>query len=253
MSLKLNRPSPEQYKEFSKEATGHNFPRQQLAAIQKEGRIPMGTAKLFQKKLEFRNGPTEIYDSWNYSFHTADLNVQKGNEIKIGLTTYGNNFMTPLGVKYLNLIGETGLDRLYLSLEQYDELKGEGIIVTKTNKLAKRINADLTKEEAKNSLLWRVLLRHPDEVPKKFAIPGLCEEAIDYIFSASKQRYSFDFAMGVAIESFGRKARNYEPSVKLWTFGDLLGGSLAFANSTLEADTGCMVGIYPSALNRLIG
>src|SRR3989344_7556123 len=209
-----------------------------------------------QRKLNVRGGPADVKTDWmdNY-FDTSDLNGRSGEEVKIGLTTYADGSITDLVRKYLSLINPEEGRRLIngavdLSIDdRYGQLKGEGVIITQRDKLAPVLNEWITKKQAKDSLFWVVMLRHPNEVPQAFAIQGLHDEAIDYIFSEYQARFAKKIpledvrAMGV----FPGSASNL-PIMGAWCVDGLGGRSDAYGGGGLGSDYGRVVGIAPGGV-----
>ena len=246
MPLKLNT-AREAYKAFPEKGTAPNT--EQMPRLIAEGRIPMNAAQLMQRRIDLRNAEADVKTAWmdNY-FDTSDLKGQKGNEIKLVLTTYADGSITPLGKKYLGLINpdeELINGAVNLGVDgRYEGLQGEGVMVTKKSKLAAVVDSWLTEQQAKDSLFWRILNRHPDEVPKELAIPGLHEEVIPYIFSECKQRFDYDKAMGV----FPGSCNGDAPELRAVCVSGLDNRSVAYGGVDLGNGSGRLVGLAPEAL-----
>ncbi|MFH1358387.1 MAG: hypothetical protein ABIH37_00700 [archaeon] len=243
MVLKLNA-TREAYQEFY----GRNI--EQMPKLVADGRVPMNVAQLMQRKLDVRNSDAKVKSSYmdNY-FDTSDLKAQRGNEVKLFLTTYADGSITPLGREYLAMINpEEELINRAVNLgvnDRYEKIQGNEVVVAQREKLAEVINTGLTEQQAKDSLFWRVILRHPDVVPKEFAIPGLHEEVIPYIFSEAKQRFKYDTNMGVYP---GLCSKNVS-EMRAWFVFRLERRSLALGWPALDYDSGRFVGIAPEALS----
>ncbi len=213
-------------------------------------RNPMSIAGLMQRRLSLRHDKTGVKDFYidNY-FYTGDLKAQKGDDIKLVLTTYADGSLTPFGREYLSLINpEEKLVKSAVNLgieDRYEKLNGDGVIITDKSKLVKVINEWLTEQQAKDSLFWRVMLRHPDEVPKEFAISGLHKEAIEYIFAEAKQRFDYKTVMGIFLGDNDGKT----PEMRAWCVGRLGYRSLALGRFDLGDDGGRLVGIASETPN----
>jgi hypothetical protein len=199
--------SREKYKIYSNESTGHASNIYQMPAILQDNRAPMSIAQIMQRRLSVRNNPADDKSKWMDYFDTSDL-LARGfhGEIKLFLTTYNDGSMSELGKVYLSLInpGESLYDG-NVSLgynDRYEKLHGEGVFVTKRENLAEVLYESLSRQQAKKSLFWRVMLRHPDEVPKDFAVPGLLEEVITYIFSEGKRETAMSVNPGPGTNIF---------------------------------------------------
>lgn len=71
----------------------------------------------------------------------------------------------------------------------YDRLTGEGVLHFNGNHFEEG-ERRLNRDEFRNDLLCRVLTRHPDEVPKDFAVnQDLVNESIDKVFDEMRLRY----------------------------------------------------------------
>ncbi len=149
---------------------------------------PASVADIIESRLKadpfFVDGPFGPL-GWKYdeegqflmdnSFATSDLIVQNSEyqkkEIKLIMTTNNENKITKNGLQFYdfiskskNLISREGID----FMENYESLNGNGIINISIN--WENQNYTLLKgKEILDNNLFRVLARHPDEVPKEFA------------------------------------------------------------------------------------
>jgi len=261
MALKLNAPS--EYIEID----GHKIPHfrefygpnvKEAPKVTDSGRVIMGIAHLMQRKLNVRSAPEDVRSAWmdNY-FDTFDLKAQKGEEIRIGLGTYADGSANPAVKGYLALINpnEKLVNRaVNLGVDgRYDAFQGEGVFTMRVNELAPVINEGLSQKQASDSRFWRIALRHQDEVPEAFAIPGLHEEAIPYIFSAYREKFSKNTpiedvrAMGV----FPGSVSEDSTELRAWYVDRLEVRSDAGGGGALDLDAGRFVGIAPEALSAL--
>ena len=230
---------------------------EQMPKLIADGRVPMNIFQLMQRKLGLINDDSSVKDFFmdNY-FDTGDLKAQRGDEVKLVLTTYADGSITDLGRKYLELINpEEVLVNRAVNLgieERYDNLQGNGVVVTRADKLAKALCTPLSQEDVKDSLFWKVMLRHSDEVPKEFTVPGLHEEVIPYIFSEYQRRFAKDEKidnlnlMGVYLDSY----KTSDSEMRAWCVSRLGRGSYASGGLALDDDDGRFVGIAPEALSQ---
>ena len=264
MALKLN--APHEYIKIDghelphfKEFFGRNV--DTAPQVTSSGRVLMSLAQIMQRRLnvrDIRGTDAEVISAWmdNY-FDTSDLNARRGDEFKIVLSTYADGSVTSLGKKYLALINPSeelvdGAVNLEVN-DRYDGLQGDGVFVVQGKKnLASVVDEPQTQKQAKDSLFWRIALKHPDEVPKAFAIPGLHEEAISYIFAEYKNRFARNTpvedikAMGV----FPGSVPKGSAELRAWYVDGLEPRSCALGRLSL-GDTGRFLGIAPEALSAL--
>ncbi len=234
---------------FFREYYGRNA--DQVSYLLDCNRIPMSTAHLMQRRLDIRNANADVKTAWmgNY-FDTSDLKAQRESEVKLVLTTYSDGSVTPLGRKYLGLINPqeqliNGAVNLGIN-DRYENLKGDGVLTTTREKLAEVIDNPMTKQQAKDSLFWRFVLRHPDEVPKEFAISGLHEEAILYIFAEDNQGFQY---FNTNMEVYSGSCSKNVPEMRAWSVRGLDNRSYANGLYDLDYDFGRLVGIAPEALS----
>ena len=223
MTLQLNIPE-EAYKEFYGRST------EQMPKLIAEGRVPMNTSQLMQKRLDHRNGPADLKTVWmdNY-FDTGDGVVyHPDGRAKIVLDSQTLREMTP-GSKRNN-------GALILGEDVYEEWQGEEF---KEGRLGKT-REWLSKAEVKSHPVWKVLARDQ----------ALLDDYVDYIFAKCKEqeRFGYDTAMGVSlVDSCSRNS----PEMNVWCVGGLGGRSGAYGWVDLDDGIGRLVGIAPEALSAL--
>ena len=220
---------------------------EQMPEILKAGRVPMSSATLFLLRTGKLTDKNKKHNYVTNYFDTADLIAYStGDELKYVLTTDAQNKPTDLGLKALSWIAlgtlvNNGID---LSNGRYEELDGQGIIKVKNSGELGKIATATSLNETLDSKHWRILLRHQDEVPAEFAIPGLHEEAINYIFSEYKNQHAKTTPidelklMGVYLAS----PQNV-PHLRAWYVSWLEGRSLADGRDGLDFANGRLVGI----------
>jgi hypothetical protein len=260
MALKLNQDHEyariDGYKfPFYKEFYGRNVDQMPSLLDFDCNRSPMSIAQLIKRKLDVRDINPDVKDAWmNNFFDTSDLKAQRGNEIKLVLTTYANGSITPLGREYLELFNpQEQLINMAINLginNRYENLSGEGVLTTTREKLAEIIDSPLTIPQAKDSLFWRFVLRHPDIVSKEFAIPGLHEEAIPYIFAEFQARHAKNTPMDNLrlMGVFPGSCQKNVSEMRAWFIGWLEIMSNADGSYSLNHN-GRLVGIAPEALS----
>ena len=217
MGLKLNA-TREAYQEFY----GRNV--DQMPKLIADGRVPMNTAQLMQRRLDVRNSDDKVKGSYidNY-FDTGDAVVyHPDGRVKIVLDSEDLRNMTPetQRVGGALLIGE----------DVYNALEGEEF---KKGKLGK-IESSLSREDVKAHPVWKVLARDQ----------GLLNDYADYIFAEGKERFGYDTAMKVYLDSAGDN-----PKMRTWVVGRLEDRSNASGRSSFADDDGRFVGIAPEVLS----
>ena len=223
---------------------------EQMQKLLAEGRVPASIARIMQINLALRNDNTGVKELYLNNYHdTSDLKAQRGDEIKIVLTTYADGSMVPSLRKYLDLINpdEELIDgAVNLGIDnRYDAIQGEGVIVTNRKGLAKVIDSGLTKKQAMDSLFWKVVLRDPDEVPDKYAIPGLHKEVVMYIFSEYRQRFAptEDINKIKIMGVYPGSISNNVAELRAWCFSGLGYRSYASGGYVLDYGSGRLLGI----------
>ena len=123
--------------------------------------------------------------------------------------------------------------------DAYDALSGDNVIAIKRKDLG-ILNERLTEEQFLNHKGWRILTRHPDEVPAEFAEDP--ERAKEYAGKVVFPHYST--AMGIYL-SDGKNV----PTLRAWCVNWLDGSrrSDAYGRYNLDDDFGRSVGVAPEA------
>jgi len=222
MTLKLNA-TREAYKAFPEKGTAPNT--EQMPKLIAEGRVPVNTAQLMQRRLDVRNSDEDIKSSYidNY-FDTGDaIAYHPDGRAKIILDSQTLRDMTP--------DSKRNGGALVLTEDVYNTLEGEEF---KKEKLGKT-GESLSREEAKAHPVWKVLSRDQK----------LLDDYADFTFAEAKERFSYDTAMGVYLSS----ADGDSPEMRAWYVGRLVGRSLASGWDDLGGDRGRLLGLAPEALS----
>ncbi len=226
--------------------------KEQISLLLADRRYPMFSTQVFEERLQGRGIGRHV--------HTGDLvayNGPKSNyqEVRIVLTA-NKSGLTEVGRLALNLInpqsdyvnGALNLNKARDAKGKvvngaYDALSGNGVIIAKRKDLG-ILNQDLTHEQRMNHKGWRILARHPDEVPKEFAEDF--EAFKTYSESVVAQRYNQ--AMGFYLAD-GETV----PTLRAFYVGrlDVGRGSGADGFTVLVYDNGRLVGVAPEAPNAL--
>ena len=229
---------------------------EQMPEILKDNKVPMSASTLFllrTGRLTDKDRNVSEYIT-NY-FDTADLIAYStGDEIKYVLTTDRENKPTELGLKALSWIKPETLvnNGTDLSNGKYEQLDGDGIIKVNRNELGE-IETVLSLQEALDSKHWRILLRHEDEVPPEFAIPGLHDEYINWVFSEYKNQHAKDKKVDdLKLMEFYLGSAVNKPYLKAWYVYRLVDRSSACGRNYLFDDYGRLVGISARGANRAV-
>lgn len=211
MSLKLN-----ELKESYKEFYGRNV--EQMPKLIADGRVPMNVSQLMKRRLDVRNSDAEVKSSYldNY-FDTGDVVVyHPDGRVKIVLDSKTLRDITPTS--------ELRDGALVLTEGVYKSLQGEEF---KDGGFGK-INELLSKEDVKAHPVWKVLARDQ----------GLLNNYADYIFTEGKQRFGYDNAMGVCLNSVDRKT----PELRAWYISGPEDGSSVSGGAVLTTTVGGLPG-----------
>ncbi len=185
MALKIA-PIRETYKGFYGKDT------EEMPLIKADGRIPMNTSQLMQRRLELVNGPAgprDFYTSTPLSTGDA-IAYHPSGRVKIILNSKSIMDMTPEAPRI-------GGDLLIIE-DVYPSLEAQEFRIKDLGK----INERLSRDEAKNSLVWKILSRDQ----------SLLEEYVDYVFSTVEKRFGYQSAMGVYLDSPSAR-----PKIREWT------------------------------------
>jgi len=145
-----------------------------MTELLEEGRVPMSASQL----MNYRLNDGERFSDWLGYFDTSDLIAysSKGDEkVKFILTVDKNGKITDNGRRALELINpqaKLGSGAVELRTK-YGCLEGIEVAVGNLGRSGKY----LTQDEILGNKVWRILARHPDDVPSEFAEdPNLLRE-----------------------------------------------------------------------------
>ena len=225
-SLKLNEPV-EKFKEFY----GRNT--EQMSKLLKEGRIPLSSAGLMERKLEVLTASEDVKVTWwgNY-FDTGDAVIyHPDGRFKV---VTGNN-AEPVW-KELNPKSKLSFGALVLPDGMYDKFNGESFTREEIKRygIAEKL---LTKDEAKANPIWKALAKGDQT---------LLDSYVDATFKKAEKDYGYDKIMKIWLSQPLSQPLELL-SGRLWCVGLLGSGSYA-GGSDLGGDFGRLVGVAPEAL-----
>jgi len=181
---------------------------------------------------------------YNDKNNAEDIKIVLAYDAKYNLTSAGESCLKLIHPHSTLISG--GID---ISGE-YSSVSGDGVIPATKSELAEELETGLAKTKTKNSKLWRQILRHPDEVGAEFAIPGLHEEYINWVYSAYGSRFAKEQnidelkLMGVYLAS----PQNV-PHLRAWFVSRLGGRSNADGRGNLGVALGASLELAPEALS----
>jgi len=207
------------------------------------GEVPMSVSGIMQARLEQGN---EFTDLWNNWYDTSDLVVYpKGNdkEMYVFLTADNQGQITQNGRKALELIRSNNLvSNRGAIVEQLKDLGRKGLIKVPRSKIT--TGSYLTRNQVLDEQVWRILARHPDEVPAGFAEDKeLLGKYFDEVASRTKDSKNMALYVGDSLRD--------QTTLKAWCVGRLEYRSLANGRSGLGDDDGRLLGIAPEAQGAL--
>ncbi|MBU0466933.1 MAG: hypothetical protein KJ718_00965 [Nanoarchaeota archaeon] len=248
MAVQLNKPEEiitlgvdeiviQQYEPFE----GQNI--QRMPELLARGRVPIPASEVMKRRVAVGEQLPDWGNSW---FDTSDLVAYdakgRSNNVKFILTVDNKGNLTEVGKRALSWINpDMPLVNYAIDLSQgnlYDTLRGEGVIEVSREKLGE-VEGRLKRGEVIDSKPWRILARHPDEVPVGFAEDkSLLPEYVDWVASKTGQGEN----MGVYFDANGDKAK-----MRAWFVYRLGGRSGALGRYYLVYGNGRFVGLAPEA------
>src|SRR3989344_385436 len=227
--------------EQDKSFPGRNI--DQMPLLLGEGRSPWSAAGFIKERIAYANEFPDLLSYLDVSDLIAYDSSKRSTDSKFILTVDKNGRVTEQGRKALELINpnaELTSNYAVNVNDVYDSLPG--IVVPRTDFGV--LERDLTQDEILNSKVWRILARHPDEVPAEFAEdPALLKEYAGWVKGKTKQ----DTNMGVYLDNNSKDAK-----LRAFCVGRLDCRSALFGRRLLNYDGGRLVGyLAPEALNAL--
>ena len=207
-----------------------------------DGRTPMSASQL----MRYRINESDKFSDWKNYFDTSDLIAysSKGDgKVKFVLTVDKTGKITENGRTALELINPDSKRKsgaIELAGDQYQTLDG---IEVATGNLG-RTGSRLTQGEILGNKAWRILARHPDEVPADFAEDAnLLKEYSSWVANQTGDNKN----MAVYVDSLGKS-----PKLRAWYVNRLECRSLAYGRIDLDGGDGRLLGIAPEALDTKI-
>ena len=215
----------------------------QMPLLLGEGRSPWTVVRFMKERIAHDNEFPDLLSHIDVSDLIAYDSSKRSTDFKFILTVDKNGRVTEQGRKALELINPNAkLISDYAANVNgvYDSLPG--IVVPRADLGV--LERDLTQDEILNSKVWRILARHPDEVPAEFAEdPALLKEYADWVKGKTKQ----DTNMGVYLDNNSK-----DEKLRAFCVGWLDCRSALFGRRLLNYDGGRLVGyLAPEALNAL--
>jgi len=232
--------------EKHKEFYGSNV--RQMPKLLAQGKVPVSVAYVMKERL---NGNKEMVEKyWDASDFIAYSAKGDGDNLKFLLTVDNKNQITEQGMKALELIhyDNKGIFEGSIKInDQYKDMTGDGFIEVARKDLGK-IESRLSPSEIMDNKVWRILARHPDEVPAEFAITDkydldgkevdLLTKYVDWIQSKTNDIKN----MGVYLDSQGKSAK-----LRAWYVDRSEYGSNVYGGGNLDDDNGRFAGISGGA------
>jgi len=197
---------------------------EQMPKLIADGRVPISVAGLMQRRLDVRNYDDKIKSQWiNNSFDTGDAVVyHPDNRIKIVLDSQHLRDMTPDTLKHYGAL-------ILIEEDIYNSLEGEEFKRDKIGKMGEW----LSKKDVKSHPIWKSLARDQ----------SLLNDYADYIFEEGKERFDYDFFMGV----FPDPRFDEYIKMRVWCVTGLENMVSALGGRNLDNIDGCLLGIAPEA------
>ncbi len=215
----------------------------QMPLLLGEGRSPWPATRFMRNRIDYAHEFLDLRSYLDVSDLIAYDSKKRSTDVKFILTVDKNGRVTEQGRKALELINpnaELTSDYATNVTDVYDYLPG--IVVARKD--LGILERNLTEEEILGNKAWRILARHPDEVPAEFAEdPNLLKEYAGWVKGQTKQ----DTNMGVYLDSNSKDAK-----FRAFCVGRLDFRSGLYGWSSLYDDRGRLVGyLAPEVLGAL--
>ncbi len=234
---------PKGFKEFY----GPNINKMPVILKDKK-RSPMSVAEFMKARLMYGKDYPNLLDNYSDSSDLVAYSDTSTGKVKFVFATDKEGEITRNGRTALKLINPKAerVNGAVILGDKYEIFEGVEVPVNQLGLLETR----LTREQILNSKVWRMLARHPDEVPAKIAEDAqLLPEYVDFTASQREARKWTAFPMmGVYIDSLDDK-----PKLRAFYVNWLEGRSNVNGRSDLDNDFGRLVGLAPEARAKLAG
>lgn len=206
----------------------------EMPKLVSESRIPIGVAEIMVRNIELekRDNEEDVKEVYrNNGFTTGDAFISHPSQ-RFAIIFNSErlrklNSHTPRKKGALTLTDECFKDALMQ--DNVYEIKKEDLIYN---------NQWLSKQEAFNSKVWRIINRHPDEVHQNYVIPELHEEVVDYSFSKAKYEFESERAMEISIRSIDTEGVRLKPL----TVSSFKRGARLSLNKSVDDPAGILIG-----------
>jgi hypothetical protein len=221
---------------------------EQMPNLLRNGEIPISTARFMQVRLEHGDA---FPDLWNNYVDTSDLVIYpqgRNDDVYVLLTVDNQNRITDNGRIALDLIRCDNLASNYGAVvEKLSDVGREGLLKVPRSEIITQSRfsyQDVSYQDVFSEKMWRILARHPNEVPKSFAedvaLLGNYTRDVEKRTGASKNMALY----------LGNNLKD-EITLKAWYVSRLGDRSYALGWCALDLDDGRFVGIAPEALSEL--
>ncbi|MBI2045209.1 hypothetical protein HYT23_04075 [Candidatus Pacearchaeota archaeon] len=213
-----------------------------MPRILSDGRVPMTASQLMNYRISQSQSFPAWKDNWFFVSDLVAYSREDDGKAKFVLTVDKNGKVTDNGRTVLGMISPR--ERLSSGAvelgDRYDSLNGVEVAISNLGKT----NNYMTRDEILGNKVWKILARHPDEVPAEFAEdPALLGEYISWVESQTGNKNN----MAVYVDSLGKS-----PKLRAWYVSRLDGRSDANGRGYLVNDLGRFVGIAPEAPNARV-
>jgi hypothetical protein len=213
-----------------------------MPKILADDRIPMSASQL----MHYRMNESGKFPDWKSYFDTSDLiayGPKTEGKVKFILTIDKDGKITKNGRKALELISpnaKLSSGAIELVGDQYQTLNGIEVAIGNLG----RTESWLPQTEVLGNKVWRILARHPDEVPAEFAEDSnLLKEYSSWV----RKQTGSNENMAVYTDSLSKL-----PKLRAWYVLRLGYGSGADGGCDLDGGDGRLLGIAPEAQGRRI-
>jgi hypothetical protein len=145
---------------------------EQMPKLLASGRVPLWNAHFMERRMSHLKALPDLANYLDVSDLVLYDRKDRSDDVTFLLTVDNQGKITETGRKALDLITPDAslTDDYALQLgEQYGAFVGQaGVVSVKRSDLG-ILGKDLTVDQIENHKIWRIMARHPDEVPTEFA------------------------------------------------------------------------------------